>query len=103
MDDESIIEKLSTERAEQERAQYFGDKPNEPNKSGGPNVAGIDSETILQALTANEDGDANLFVRINRGRLCYDAEEGVWYNFAGPHWIEDRLNGVYDKNVGINT
>ena len=45
---------------------------------------------IKTALNQNEDGDARIFVALNRGRLVYDHAAGCWYEWAGHHWRLDE-------------
>jgi putative DNA primase/helicase len=58
----------------------------------------ITSEVILNALARNEDGDAELFISLYRGRLLYDHAAGAWHVWAGHYWEpdtrEEALAGV---------
>ena len=51
---------------------------------------GITSDEILHALGRGEDGDAELFIKLHRGRFCFDHADRRWYEFAGNYWKLDR-------------
>lgn len=53
---------------------------------------GFSSQEILGALDRNEDGDAQLYIEVHRGRFCFDAVAGRWYVFKGHSWKPDFLN-----------
>ena len=59
----------------------------EPDRE--PEAEPIPSADILRALQRNEDGDADLFIRLHRGRLVYDHAAGQWFTWAGHHWATD--------------
>ena len=48
------------------------------------------SDKVRQALDNQEQGDANLFIELNRGKFCYDHEEQRWYIFGDNYWQIDR-------------
>ncbi len=50
------------------------------------------SEEILDALGKNEDGDAAIYIKLNRGRFVYDAASGRWYKWKGHYWELDHVN-----------
>ena len=74
-------------KVEQERRTYAPEP--EENMAG---QTAFSSDRILEALKRNEDGDAELFVELNRGRLVYDAASGRWYVFQEHYWKIDALN-----------
>jgi len=79
-----------TAEAERERAQYV--KP-EPVDGKEPDAdQGMTSKEVLDALQRNEDGDAALFIELNRGCFCFDAAEGRWYVSRGHYWEKDTLD-----------
>jgi putative DNA primase/helicase len=49
----------------------------------------IPSGDILTAIDRGEDGDAELFTRLHRGRLCFDRSENKWYRWDGHSWKLD--------------
>jgi putative DNA primase/helicase len=49
----------------------------------------LSSQEILEALNANEDGDARLFIELHRGRFCYDHSAGQWFKWSGHFFQED--------------
>jgi putative DNA primase/helicase len=63
-----------------------------------PDAERITSGEILGALQHNEDGDADLFIRLHRGRLVYDHAAAQWFTWGGHHWApdatEEALAGV---------
>ena len=79
------------ERVDFERAR-FGPVP-EPESKPEPEPEQTDapSTKIIEALAANEDGDGQLFVELNRGRFLYDAAAGRWYVSRGHYWEKDTL------------
>lgn len=79
------------EQVEAERRRYAApDTVEDTRQDTGPE-AGLSSEAILSALERNEDGDAGLFVELNRGRYVYDAAAGRWYANRGHYWEKDTL------------
>ncbi|MGB5217571.1 MAG: phage/plasmid primase, P4 family [Smithella sp.] len=73
------------ERVNYERAR-FAPEP-EINEAAKSSPSG----NILDALTDNEDGDARLFIELNKGRFLYDAAAGRWYVWTGQFWEKDTL------------
>ncbi len=49
---------------------------------------------IYKALKSEQDGDAWLFIRIYKDRLCFDHAAGCWYEWKGHHWEEDRIEEI---------
>jgi len=47
-------------------------------------------KNICQALESDEQGDANIFTELNKGKLCYDHDENCWYVFGGTYWEKDK-------------
>lgn len=54
----------------------------------------ISSQDIIDALKANEDGDAWLFREINRHRLCYDHSRRLWHIWNKHYWKEDDVGNA---------
>ena len=48
----------------------------------------------LNCLNSNEDGDANMFIRLHRDRFCYDHSIGKWFKWHGHYWKEDIIGEV---------
>ncbi|MGV8058587.1 MAG: phage/plasmid primase, P4 family [Smithellaceae bacterium] len=48
------------------------------------------SEEVRKALENDEQGDANMFIELNRGKLCYDHDESRWYVFGENYWEIDK-------------
>lgn len=80
------IRTLVSQRIEQEKAEI------EKHQKQSEKATAFTSREILDALDANEDGDASLFIRLHRGRFCYDHAAGRWYMFNGTVWELDRLD-----------
>ena len=57
-------------------------------------TSGISSKDILVALKGNEDGDAWLFVNLQRNKFCYDHSSNQWYRWSGNYWEKDRIEEV---------
>jgi hypothetical protein len=49
----------------------------------------IKSEFILKCLESNEDGDADLFVKVHKDRFLFDHIQGRWYGWGGHYWKKD--------------
>jgi len=88
----AAIKEAVTERIEAERRTFAPDPE--------PEAGAIPSADILKALQRNEDGDKDIFIRLNRGRLVYDHAAGQWFTWAGHYWTpdttEEALAGVAD-------
>lgn len=82
---------------EAERRQYVPE-PEKTEQEPKQESDAITSEVILNALARNEDGDAELFISLYRGRLLYDHAAGAWHVWAGHYWepdtCEEALAGV---------
>lgn len=90
-------------RVEAERREYAPGTEPEPSPEPEPEpdaepVATTQGADVLRALGRNEDGDAELFIRLHRTRLLYDHAAGTWHVWAGHHWEpdtrEEALAGV---------
>lgn len=55
------------------------------------------SEEILDALGKNEDGDAAIYIKLNRGRFVYDAASGRWYKWNDHWWEQDFVNEALES------
>lgn len=80
---QSVFEKVEAERLEFDQS--------EP-EAGQETSDLFSTDEILKALSANEDGDAWLFVELQRDRFVYDHAAGTWFKWAGNYWAEDLLN-----------
>jgi putative DNA primase/helicase len=58
--------------------------------SSGP----MNSMLVLDALNKNEDGDALLFIKLNREQVCFDHAEDRWYRWDEQFWREDTTGHV---------
>lgn len=54
----------------------------------------LSSKKILDSLERDEDGDASIFIHLNRGKHCFDHSANAWFNFNKNYWEEDRINQV---------
>lgn len=79
----ALLREKEPDRAKAEEPRH--DKP--PEDGAAP--SSLSSDEILDALDANEDGDATLFIELNQGRFAYDHSGGCWYVFRDHHWHED--------------
>lgn len=85
------------ERVEEERRQFAPESQSEGSPAvsdGSPDDGTIPSADILAALARNQDGDADLFVRLYRGQFAFDHAAGRWYGFTGNFWKEDVTGEV---------
>lgn len=55
----------------------------------------LTSADILHALKSNEDGDAWLFIGLQKNKLCYDHRLGQWFRWEGHFWNEDDVGEVW--------
>lgn len=90
------------ERVEFERRTYAPD-PEEATTG----ETSFSSKRTLDALARNEDGDAGLFIDLNRWSFAFDSKDGRWYVFRGQFWELDTLgeatraiDGVIDCYAG---
>jgi len=87
--DKAEIKRLVNEQVEAERREYS------LGRDAGTSPL---TKQILEALARNEEGDADLFIELNRERLVYDHATGLWHVFKGHHWepdmTEQTLAGV---------
>lgn len=89
------IQEAVNAQVEAERRQFAGPDPDAgPHGGNGqdPDAGQMPSAAILEALAANEDGDARLYVDLHRGRLVYDMAAGRWFTYTGHTWQKDTLN-----------
>ena len=89
-------------RVEAERQQY-APEPETDNEANSQ----FTSEEIIEQLNRNADGDAFLYIELNRNRLVYDCAAGRWFKWGGSFWIEDltgealqAVNDVVDVYTG---
>ena len=97
------INQAVNERVEAERRQY-GPAPDPDAGPHGGNGQDRDaghwpSADVLKALQRNEDGDAELFVTLHRGRFCFDHAANRWFVWTGHHWEPD---GTEQALAGVN-
>ena len=59
-----------------------------------PGASGFTPEEIMKALHAEEDGDASIYIRLQRGKFCFDHAGQVWYRWAGHYWEQDLINNA---------
>jgi putative DNA primase/helicase len=91
-----------------ERAREAEDKAAK-KKAAAPDEPTFTARDVKTALHLNELGDADLFVRMFRGRLAYDNKMARWYRFNGVCWEEDtgrnhvravcELSPLYEKRA----
>ena len=55
-------------------------------------ASAINSKEIIDALNNNESGDASLYNKLNRNRLCYDHSANTWHKWQNHHWVEDKIS-----------
>ncbi len=57
-------------------------------------VLTVSSKEIKDALNNNESGDASLYTKLNRNRLCYDHSANTWHKWQNHHWEEDKIGNA---------
>lgn len=73
----------------------WADRRNGSRQAEDETIPGsLSSDDILQALEANEDGDARLFVTLHRDRFVYDHSAARWYLWNTHYWQEDLVDEV---------
>lgn len=68
----------------------------EPVNNHFPRLENFSENEIWEALKSNQDGDARLFIKLNKGKFCFDHSTGTWFKFNGNFWEEDKVQEVYD-------
>ncbi len=79
-------------KAAEERRAYAPEPEPTPAPEPEPNTepeAATQKADVLGALQRNEDGDAELFIYLHRGRFLYDCAAGRWFKWGGNFWAED--------------
>ncbi len=87
MGDIAEISDTVKQRVDAERALYEVKQP-----AGEAVSDGMAPEEVFRYYERNEDGDAELYIRLHRDRLCYDNASNEWHVFDGHHWRVDHLN-----------
>ena len=54
----------------------------------------LSTDNILEGLKNNEDGDAWLFIQLNKDRFCYDHGRRLWHIWNGHYWKEDDVGNA---------
>ena len=83
------------QKVEIERAEYANQEQIEQN------APALKSKEIFQALNANEDGDASLFINLQRGRFCYDHAADRWFIWREQYWEEDQIDQALAAAQGV--
>ena len=85
--------------AVQEVAELDRQEPPEMEEPAAPpERPPLSSETILAALSENEDGDARLFQELHRGEFCFDASSCRWYQWSDHGWQKD-IQGAASRAI----
>lgn len=79
------IRDLAKRRIEQEETE-IGQQQKQSEKT-----TAFTSKEIFQALFDNEDGDARLYIKIHKGRHCFDHSVSRWYVYHKHFWKEDII------------
>jgi len=58
-------------------------------------IPGLESKTVIDTLYRNEDGDAELFIQLNRDNFTYDHVERNWYIWQEHFWRKDITGECY--------
>lgn len=80
-------------RVDAEREKYAPELFADPgeNDDTGPSLS---SEEIIDSAYREEDGNADLFIKIHKGHFLYDHASGEWYEWQGHHWEPDVLGNA---------
>lgn len=57
-------------------------------------IGNINSDDIIAACSKNQDGDAELLVRLCRNRFVYDHAAKTWYKWYGHFWGIDKVDEI---------
>jgi putative DNA primase/helicase len=68
----------------------------DPQKQEDSQLA-VTSEEILICLYNNEDGDKDLFIRLQTAHFLYDHAEKDWYVWNGNYWKLDEVGEVIES------
>ena len=79
------IQKQVEEKVQQEQEKY---------EVIEPKVSSLSSQEILKGLKNNEDGDAWLFRKLKKDRLCFDHGKRLWHVWSGNYWVEDDVDNA---------
>jgi putative DNA primase/helicase len=58
-------------------------------------LSALSFQDILDALRDNEDGDARLFIALNKNRILFDHSTEQWYRWAEHYWEPDKIGNLY--------
>ena len=59
------------------------------------------SDNILNYLYQNEDGDAALYVKLFKGKICYDHAANEWYQWQGNFWAVDKVGNYLAQTTAV--
>jgi len=68
-----------------------------------PSTSPCSTEDIIKALEDNEQGDADLYIKFHRDRLCFDHAAQRWYVWHDHSWVEDVMNVALASVMNIAT
>jgi putative DNA primase/helicase len=81
----------------------------QPKSDPGQSGLEFTTEELLKAASSEQDGDASIFIRLNRDRFRFDHSTGTWFERSGHYWIEDTIGeaiaavdgitGLYEKEA----
>ncbi|MBI4768147.1 MAG: hypothetical protein HY787_26715 [Deltaproteobacteria bacterium] len=105
INDIAEIQGKVSERINQERVKFESNsgliqsngrkfQTNKPDNQPTPAQKGFNSQFVLSCLVDNEDGDARLYIELNRGKKVYDHSAGVWFIYNQHYWQEDLVEEV---------
>lgn len=64
-------------------------------------VSGLSSKKILKALYRGQDGDAELFIDLQRYRFLFDHADGRWYEWRENYWEQDEIKKVVETTKEV--
>lgn len=93
----AVLERVAAEQADSDQAEHSGGGTQKAPELKGIGETAFPSQRVLDCLGRNEEGDAELFVELNRGRLIFDHAAGLWFTWAGHHWELDATEQALSK------
>jgi putative DNA primase/helicase len=93
------IRAVMAEKAAEAEAR-FAEEPEGETEGSTPAGQELTDKELINGLRENEDGDAQVYIALHRGRFCFDHAASQWHVWAGHHWETDKteaaLAGIRD-------
>jgi hypothetical protein len=89
------IKAATEKRAAEEQAMCQSQKVDSPPKEK------ISLNEVLTALRDNQDGDAQLFIRLHKNKMVFDHSENRWFLWKDGHWKPDSTSEAVNSIKGL--